>query len=530
MDITLLSIIIVIYLLAIGYLGFLGYSRTKDAKDYLVAGRSIHPYVMALSYGATFISTSAIVGFGGVAGLFGMGLLWLTFCNILIGIFIAFIFFGKRTRKMGHNMDAHTFPEFLGKRYKSNFIQSFGGLIIFVAMPLYSAVVLIGGARFIENTLNVNFHIALLVFSVIIAAYVVAGGLKGVMYADAFQGSIMFVGMAFLVIITYSRLGGITAAHEALTNIAHLVPDKLKAMGHLGWTSMPSFYSSWWWVLISTLVMGVGIGVLAQPQLIVRFMTVKSNRELNRAVLIGGIFILLMTGGAFIVGSLSNAFFHQNEATAGLISIQVAKGNPDIIIPSFINSAMPTWFVYLFMITLLSAAMSTLSSQFHAMGTSIGRDVYEKIFKTKENSLWVTKIGIIVAIVISIILGYKLPAGIIARGTAIFFGICAATFLPAYFAAIYSKKTTTTAAARSVVAGFATSMFCLFFLHKKEAAALGLCKFIFKKDCLIEVFPWPVVDPILIALPVAAIVLIVSNFMSKQLPEKHVDSCFNGIK
>lgn len=530
MSITLLSIIIVLYLFAIGYLGFLGYTQTKNAKDFLVAGRSIHPFVMAMSYGATFISTSAIVGFGGVAGLFGMGLLWLTFCNILVGIFIAFVFFGKRTRKMGHNLDAHTFPEFLGKRYKSDFLQTAGGLIIFISMPLYAAVVLIGGARFIEETLNVNYHIALLVFSVIIAAYVVAGGLKGVMYADALQGSIMFIGMIFLVIFTYAKLGGVTAAHEALTNIAHLVPDKLKAMGHLGWTAMPSFYSSWWWTLISTIVLGVGIGVLAQPQLIVRFMTVKSNRELNRAVFVGGIFIIVMTGGAFVVGALSNAFFYANEPTAGSISIAVAKGNPDLIIPTFINSAMPMWFVYLFMITLLSAAMSTLSSQFHAMGTSIGRDVYEKIFRTKETSILVTKLGIVMAIVISIFLGYNLPAGIIARGTAIFFGICAATFLPAYFGAIYWKRATRAAATKSVIVGFLTSIFCLFFIHKKEAAALGLCKFIFNKDCLIETFPWPFVDPILIALPISAIVLIVSTLMSKQLPDKHVESCFKGIR
>ena len=86
---------------------------------------------MALSYGATFISTAAIVGFGGTAGIYGMGLLWLTFLNILVGIFIAFVFFGKRTRKMGHNLGALTFPEFLSKRFDSRFIQYFSGIVIF---------------------------------------------------------------------------------------------------------------------------------------------------------------------------------------------------------------------------------------------------------------------------------------------------------------------------------------------------------------------------------------------------------------
>lgn len=526
MNMALLSIIIIAYLLAIGYLGFLGFKKTKNAQDYMVAGRDIHPFVMAMSYGATFISTSAIVGFGGVAGLFGMGLLWLTFFNVLVGIFIAFVYFGKRTRKMGHNLSAHTFPELLGKRYKSKFIQSASGLIIFISMPLYASVVLIGGSRFIESTMQVNFHAALLVFSVIIAAYVIAGGLKGVMYTDALQGTIMFVGMIVLLVITYNKLGGVTIAHEKLTAMASLVPAKLQGAGHMGWTAMPKFNSMWWWTLISTLVLGVGIGVLAQPQLVVRYMTVKSDRELNRAVLIGGIFIVVSTGVAFIVGSLSNTYFHE---TLGQISIAVAKGNFDLIMPEYINKAMPPWFVYLFMIGLLSAGMSTLSSQFHAMGTSIGHDFYQKLFPGKGNPLMITRIGVVTAIILSVILGYLLPLGIVARGTAIFFGICASTFLPSYIAALYWKRATSQGAKWSIIAGLITSVFCLLFLHVKEAKALGICKMIFGKDVLIETFPWPYVDSIMIAFPIAVIVLIVVSLLTKQTDNDHVDACFNGI-
>lgn len=52
-----------------------------------------------------------------------MGLLWLTFMNVFVGIFIAFIIFGSRTRRIGYNLKAVTFPEFLGKRFESKFIQ-----------------------------------------------------------------------------------------------------------------------------------------------------------------------------------------------------------------------------------------------------------------------------------------------------------------------------------------------------------------------------------------------------------------------
>jgi SSS family solute:Na+ symporter len=528
MNLTLLYIIILIYLLATLYLGYRGWKSTRDSEGYLVAGRKTHPYIMAMSYGATFISTSAIVGFGGSAGLFGMGLLWLTLLNIFVGIFLAFIVYGKRTRKIGHNLNAMTFPELLGKRFDSKFIQYFSGLVIFFGMPLYASVVLIGAARFMETTLAIDFKVALLIYSLIITAYVFWGGIRGVMYTDAMQGTIMFVGMLFLLIMTYQNLGGITAAHQALTDMAHLVPAKFAAMGHTGWTSMPAFGSTWWWTLVSTIVMGVGIGVLAMPQLVVRFMTVKSNRELNRGVLIGGIFILAMTGVAFVVGSLSNVFFYQNM---GNISVNIAKGNADSIIPLYINAATPEWFVYLFMLTLLAAAMSTSSSQFHAQGSAIGRDIYETLTNKKGGeSILITRAGIVIAVIIAVTLGVILPDNIIARGTAIFFGLCAAAFLPMYTSALYWKGATKEGAIAGLFTGTFVTVFWYLFIHKAEAVPLGICKMLFGQDVLVASMPWPVVDPILVALPLAIVATVAVSLMTKRPNDKHLEACFKGIK
>ena len=528
MNLLLLNLIILVYLLATLYLGYRGWKSTKDSEGYLVAGRKTHPYIMAMSYGATFISTSAIVGFGGNAGLFGMGLLWLTFLNIFVGIFIAFILYGKRTRKIGHNLNAMTFPELLGKRFDSRFIQYFSGIVIFLGMPLYASVVLIGAARFMETTLAIDFDVALLVYSVIIAAYVIWGGLRGVMYTDAMQGTIMFVGMVFLLFITYSHLGGIVPAHQALTDMANLVPAKLAAMGHAGWTAMPVLGSTWWWTLVSTIVLGVGIGVLAMPQLVVRFMTVKSNRELNRGVLIGGIFILMMTGVAFTVGALSNVYFMQN---LGNISMNVAAGNADSIIPIYINDATPEWFVYLFMLTLLAAAMSTSSSQFHTQGSAIGRDIYETLTHKKGGkSILVTRVGIVVAMIIAVTLGYILPENIIARGTAIFFGLCAAAFLPMYTSALYWKRATKAGAIAGLITGTAVTVFWYLFIHKAEAVPLGICKALFGRDILVASMPWPVVDPILVALPLAVLVTVIVSLITKGPKDKHLVECFRGVK
>jgi len=519
-----LGLVVILYMLLIAYLGYIGYRRTKTTKDYLLAGRDSHPFIMAMSYGATFISTSAIVGFGGMAGKFGMGLIWLVFLNIFIGIFIAFVFFGRITRRVGLNLDAHTFPEFLGNRFQSKSIQIISGLIIFIAMPLYAAVVLIGGARFIESIFQIDFTLALIFFTLIMSAYVIAGGLKGVMYTDAAQGTIMFVCLLFLLIFSYFKLGGFSAAHQALTNMANLVPADLAAQGHLGWTAFPKINSAWWWILVTNIILGVGIGVLAQPQLVVRFMTVRSSRELNRAVMTGGIFIFVSTGFVYTVGALTNVWFYE---TSGKLALDAVGGNVDKIIPEFINQVMPAWFIYLFMIALLSAGMSTLSSQFHTMGSAIGRDVIEKIFpKTGLNTMMIARLGIVFGVLISLLIGYKLPMGIIARGTAIFFGICAATFLPAYIASLYWKRVTRSAVLWSIISGMVTSAFALGFLHKSESLPLGICKALFGKDFLIDKFPWMIIDPLILALPVSVLVLIVVTFVTRPPEKEFLDKCF----
>src|SRR5512140_568483 len=137
MNFPVLVTVVLVYSAIVAWLGWMGYRGTKSAADYLVGGRQIHPLLMALAYGSTFISTSAIVGFGGQAGSFGMGLLWLTAANIFFGIFVAFASYGPAARRLGAALDAHTFPELLGRRFRSRFIQGFAGATIAVLMPLY---------------------------------------------------------------------------------------------------------------------------------------------------------------------------------------------------------------------------------------------------------------------------------------------------------------------------------------------------------------------------------------------------------
>ncbi|KUO64018.1 MAG: sodium:solute symporter [Gracilibacter sp. BRH_c7a] len=528
------SIVMLLYLAVIVYLGYKGYKQTRDSSDYLLAGRKTAPAVMALSYGASFISTSAIVGFGGLAGVFGMSLLWLTFLNIFVGIFIAFVVFGKRTRAMGQNLNANTFAELLGKRYQSNFIRKFVAGVVLVFMPVYTAAVMIGAAKFIEGSLDIGYNSALLIMAVIVAAYVFWGGMKAVMYSDAFQGVLMFGGMLFLIFWTYKGLGGITSAHLQLSELFNNATVQEQAAGlakggFQGWTAMPTTLSVNWWVVLSSIVLGVGIGTLAQPQLAVRFMTVKSTKDLNRAIPVGGVFILMMTGVAFVVGALSNVYFFN---TTGKIAV-AAAGGTDSIIPLFINNFMPAWFSSLFLVTIVSAAMSTLSAQFHTIGAAVGRDLISESYDSDDKGMLSSKLGMLAGIFLTIALSYFLPKiwdAAIGISTGLFFGLCGAAFIPMYIGALYSKRMNRTTAVTSMLTGFIVSLLWMTFVHSKESVVFKISQLLFNKPFLFN-SNIQYVDPILISLTVSSLVAIILTALQKPDDNnQHVEKCFEGIK
>lgn len=512
--------ILVIYIAIVAGLGYLGYKHTKSSKDYMVAGGNIHPYVMGMAYGATFISTSAIVGFGGAAGFFGMGMLWLTVANIFVGIFIAFVFFGKKTRALGQKYGAFTFPHLLGSHYESTFIRRWSAAIMSIVLPIYAASVMIGGARFLEETLKMNYTTALLVLSLVVLAYVFFGGLRGVVYTDAFQGSLMFIMMLILIFLTYKMLGGVSVAHAKLNAMNSLVPAALAKQGMVGFASMPRFLSQNWWFVISTLVLGVGIGVLAQPQLIVRYMTVKSGKELNRALAFGGVFILFMTGVAFTVGSLSNVYFYETTKKVAMMASAVggAAPNTDKVIPLFLTQAFPSWIYYFFLLGLLAAAMSTLSGQFHFISTSLSYDLLGKTSKDDSaRTLWLARMGLLVGFFVTVFVAYQLPGNIIAIGTSIFFGLCAAAFLPMYMGALWWKRASRPGALWSMVSGSLIYLFMCIFVNAKESAIFGLTKALFGTVSLAGTGPLSYIDPLIVALPASAVVFIVVTLFTEPM-------------
>ena len=166
------------------------------------------------------------------------------------------------------------------------------------------------------------------------------------LYTSAFQGVIMVVVMIGIGVSTYSSVGGIVPGHAALSKLTYLLPENLKAMGHSGFTSMPTGGSSLWWYVITTMIMGVGIGVIGQPQLSVRFMTLKSDRELNRSIPFTALFIIFTTGSHLLLGPHQCFFMEEFDNCQFSVS-----GNVDKIIPLLSTFFIPV-VCALFLVTL----------------------------------------------------------------------------------------------------------------------------------------------------------------------------------
>jgi len=140
----------------------------------------------------------------------------------------------------------------------------------------------------------------------------------------------------------------------------------------------------------------------------------------------------------------------------------------------------------------------------------------------------VTRIGIIIGILVTVLLSLQMGAGVIARATAIFFGLLASSLLAPYVAALYWKGLTKKGAIAGILGGISIAVFSFLFLHGKEAAVFGICKALTGKTTLLGGV-WPYVDPLVFALPVSIILTIVISLITKVENEKQCTIAFKGI-
>ncbi len=525
-DLTIFIAMTAVFIVITLLLGWYGYKNTANNQEFLLGRNKTGPVIIALSYGATFLSASAVIGFGGQSAVHGMTLLWLCFLNLFLGLIVAFLVFGGRTRRIGRRLGASTFADFLGKVYKSKGIRVFTAALILVMMPIYAAAVLKGGVNSLAviTGLTEYYNYILIGLSLIVAVYVVYGGIIAVMYNDAFQAAIMFIGMAVILIVTYCYFGGVTAGNSALENLWDASAFDLKSLGVAegfnGWTSVADFGTKEWMTVVTTFLMGVGIGALTQPQLVVRYMSAKSDRDLNKSLIIGSIFMLVIVGSAYTVGSLTNVYFIDNYGLTSYQYITSIGLGTDFIIPEYILEIFKSvtfgdLFISLFLLSLICASISTISALMHTIGVAGGYDLYSvyrnRKYKAKgdSQSINLNRLFIVVFMILVVVYCYLMPKDIIAKATSVFMGITAAALLPAYFHSLYSKKPSRVAAIASIAVGSISYLFCALFINAGTCVFLPICQAITGSNVLFPGTAIAALDPLIIALPLSIIAMII---------------------
>ena len=526
-DLVVFGTMTVVFLIVTLVLGWYGYKNTRNNEEFLLGRNKAGPVIIALSYGATFLSASAVIGFGGQAAVHGMSVMWLCFLNLFVGLIVAFLIFGGPTRRKGRALGASTYADLLGKIFKSKGIRAFSAILIIVMMPIYAAAVLKGGVNSLAviTGLTEYYDYILIALAVIVAVYVVYGGIIAVMYNDAFQAAIMFIGMVVILVVTYSYFGGVTAGNSALDG---LWDQSIVDIGNIGvqdgfngWTSFSDFGSKEWLTVVTTFLLGVGIGALTQPQLAVRFMSAKNDRDLNKSLIVGSVFMLAIVGSAYTVGALSNVYFMDHYGMTAFEYISQMGLGTDFIIPEYILELFSTIsfgdiFVSLFLLSLVCAAISTISALLHTIGAAGGYDLYT-LWKNKKGhmtgdsqSVNLNRVVIFLVMVLTVVYCYMMPNDIIAKATSVFMGITAAALLPAYFHGLYSKNPCRKAAITSMVVGTVVYLFFALFINSGTSIFLPICELLTGQSVLFPDSILASTDALVIALPASIIAMVIA--------------------
>ena len=526
-DLVVFGTMTVVFLIVTLVLGWYGYKNTRNNEEFLLGRNKAGPVIIALSYGATFLSASAVIGFGGQAAVHGMSVMWLCFLNLFVGLIVAFLIFGGPTRRKGRALGASTYADLLGKIFKSKGIRAFTAILIIVMMPIYAAAVLKGGVNSLAviTGLTEYYDYILIALAVIVAVYVVYGGIIAVMYNDAFQAAIMFIGMVIILVVTYSYFGGVTAGNSALDG---LWDQSIVDIGNIGvqdgfngWTSFSDFGSKEWLTVVTTFLLGVGIGALTQPQLAVRFMSAKNDRDLNKSLIVGSVFMLAIVGSAYTVGALSNVYFMDHYGMTAFEYISQMGLGTDFIIPEYILELFSTIsfgdiFVSLFLLSLVCAAISTISALLHTIGAAGGYDLYT-LWKNKKGhmtgdsqSVNLNRVVIVLVMVLTVVYCYMMPNDIIAKATSVFMGITAAALLPAYFHGLYSKNPCRKAAITSMVVGTVVYLFFALFINSGTSIFLPICELLTGQSVLFPDSILASTDALVIALPASIIAMVIA--------------------
>ncbi len=328
----------------------------KGSGHDMVLGGAVGFFVQSFAYIATYFSAVALVGFGGLAYLYGMQMMSVALGNVLFGTLFVYLFFAWNTKQAQLDLQARTPAQLLALGHKIPSLRIFLGLVFTVFLSIYAAAVVKGAAIMLQGILPFSLVVNIWILIAVVGLTVIFGGLRGVLLTEAMQGCVMLIGILFLGYTVFSKVGG---PIDGLLALAELPPTD---RANNGFTSLSSGGQGFF---IMSLTIVTSIAVWAQPQIIQRHFALSSKTEVKKSLVLASFGSLILVGGMYFISALSR-----------LILPEIS--HPDAVIPTLVDLYLPSIAKQFFVLAIVSASLSTCTALFHIAGSSITEDILQR--------------------------------------------------------------------------------------------------------------------------------------------------------
>ena len=433
----LVFIVYLVFMVGIGVYFFLR-SKSGGEKGYFLGGREMGPWVSALSAGASDMSAWVLMGLPASIYAAGLGQAWIAI-GLAIGYTISWLVEAPRLRKYSIAAnDSITIPQYLTNRFlsSSKALQVICAVIFLVAYTIYAASSIKACGTLFNTVLGIDATVAMYIAAVIIICYTFLGGFSAVCWTDFFQGLLM---LGALLVAPIFALAIIKADGSAVT--MGQLPDNY-------W----NLFTNWKDVLSG---LGWGLGYFGMPHIIIRFMSLRSDKDLRKSAKIGITWTLLILTFSVAAGIIGHLFLGQIDDRSVVFITMVRK-----IFPALISG--------LLLSAILAAAMSTADSQLLASASAFASDVYKPVIRkdktTETEMLWAGRYVVLAISVIAVMIASNPNSGTIMGLVENAWGVFGAAFGPAILLSLFWRRFNFAGAVAGILTGAAVDILWLAFL------------------------------------------------------------------
>lgn len=424
---------------------------TSDVSGYMLGGRQLGPAVTALSAGAADMSGWLMLGLPGAMFLTGLSAAWIG-VGLIVGAWLNYLIVAPRLRVYTEVAnDAITIPDYLGERFadRSHLLRVIASLVIVIFFTLYTASGMVAGGKLFDSAFGFDYALGLWVTAGVVLAYTVIGGFLAVSLTDFVQGCIMFLALIVVPIVAMTQVGGAGETAELVRSVDPARFDLLAGTTAVG--------------IVSALAWG--LGYFGQPHIIVRFMAIRSVRDLPVARRIGMSWMIVSLIGALATGITGLAYATANGLTVSdpeTIFILLADLLFDPLVTGFLLAAI------------LAAIMSTISSQLLVASSSLTEDFYRLFLRRsapQKELVLVGRLAVLAVALAALGLAYSPDnnvLGLVANAWAGF----GAAFGPLVILSLTWKRMTRNGALAGMITGAAVVLFWIFAPVLPSGAAL----------------------------------------------------------